>query len=119
MLKKSFVKQIKNKLEQDKQDLLKKSTITSIRNDVDSDGDETDEIQANVLIEFQHQLLARNQSKLLQISDALKRIADDIYGICQDCEEEIPEKRLLHNPYFVTCVDCAEDRETENKRGKY
>ncbi len=117
MLKKSFIKQIKNKLEQDKQELLKKSTVVST--EVDSDGDETDEIQANVLIEFQHQLLARNQSKLLQISEALKRIVDDIYGICQDCEDEIPEKRLLHNPYFVTCVACAEDRENESKRGKY
>lgn len=86
--------------------------------DIDTDGDETDEIQGNLLIELTNYLNFRNSSKLRQIEEALKHIENQTYGLCKDCEEAIPEKRLLHNPYFQTCVDCAEEREIEAKQRK-
>jgi DnaK suppressor protein len=115
MLTKKFLKQTKEKLLLERDELLEKSTK---RPDIDTDGDETDEIQGNLLIDLHNQLTTRNHSKLFQIADALKRIDDKTYGICQDCEENIPEKRLSANPYFLTCVSCAEERETEEKQRK-
>jgi DnaK suppressor protein len=56
-------------------------------------------------------LNARNKQTIISIEDALERIKNETYGMCKDCEEEIPEKRLLINPYFLTCVGCAESRE--------
>lgn len=108
MLSKAFLKKIKERLLQEKSELVEKSTQ---RHDIDTDGDETDEVQGNMLIELENQLSSRNNIKLHQINDSLKRLEDKTYGVCQDCEEDIPEKRLLLNPYFVTCVDCAEERE--------
>lgn len=87
--------------------------------DIDTDGDETDSIQANMIIELGNQLNTRNSSKLLKINGALKRIDDQTYGICEECEEQIPEKRLLANPYFLSCVMCAEEREAEAKRRRF
>lgn len=115
MLKKAFLKKTKEKLLSERDELSEKSIR---RPDIDTDGDETDEIQGNMLIDLHNQLTTRNHAKLTQISDALKRIDDKTYGICQDCEEAIPEKRLELNPYFLTCVSCAEERETEDKQRK-
>jgi DnaK suppressor protein len=113
MLSKAFLSKVKEQLLAEQLQLTQKSNQT---HDIDVDGDETDEIQGNILIEIENQLSTRNKEKLLQIGDALRRIEDRTYGLCQDCEEYIPEKRLSANLYFVTCVACAEDRERENRK---
>lgn len=106
---------MKNLLLEQRQELVKQ---VNQHVDVDTEGDETDEIQANILIDLNNQLSTRNSAKLNQIEAALKRIEEKTYGICQDCEDPIPEKRLLSNPYFQTCVSCAEEREAEEKQRK-
>jgi len=115
MFTKSFLKKIKEQLLQEKEILSGKSIY---RADIDTDGDDTDEVQGNMLIELESQLNYRNNQKINKINDALEKIEDKTYGLCQECEEEIPEKRLFHNPYFVICVSCAEERETEIKQRK-
>jgi DnaK suppressor protein len=83
---------------------------------VDSDGDEADEIQANTIVEIDSALSNRSSLKLEKIKVALDKIKSNEFGICEDCEEEIPEKRLEFNPCFITCVKCAEQREFEAKQ---
>lgn len=112
-MNKTFLQKMKALLVSQKQELLNQ---VSQETDVDTEGDETDEIQANILIELNNQLSSRNSAKLSQIDGALKRIEDKTYGLCLDCEEAIPEKRLLANPHAQLCVSCAEDREREEKR---
>ncbi|MEE8483774.1 MAG: TraR/DksA C4-type zinc finger protein [Nitrospinota bacterium] len=41
---------------------------------------------------------------------ALARIDSDDYGICIDCGEEIPLKRLELMPESLKCVHCADKR---------
>lgn len=41
-----------------------------------------------------------------QIKAALQRIEDGSYGICVQCEEEIPEKRLDLLPHTPLCTTC-------------
>lgn len=106
---------MKAQLLAEKAEILKK---VAVEIDVDTDGDETDEIQANILIQVNNQLNIRNAAKLVQIDSALLRIEDKKYGICIDCEEAIAEKRLLSNPCFQTCIACAEERENEEKQRK-
>jgi DnaK suppressor protein len=115
-MNKTFLKKMKESLLEQKRELLKQAADREV--EVDTEGDETDEIQANILIDLTNQLNTRNSTKLAQIETALKRIEDKTYGLCQDCEEPIPEKRLLSNPYFQTCVTCAEEREAEEKQRK-
>jgi DnaK suppressor protein len=114
-MKKSLLKKIREILLEQKQQLL---TTPKFDNEVDTDGDETDEIQGHALIEILNRLNSRNHTKLEQIEGALKRIDDKTYGVCEDCDEDIPEKRLLANPHCLICVPCAEDREKEEKRGR-
>jgi|SRR6185369_17521057 len=114
-MNKTFIKKVKDLLLAQKKEILAQSA-TQV--EVDTDGDETDEIQANILIGLNNQLNSRNLEKLAQIDTALKRIEESTYGLCQDCEEPINEKRLLSNPHFQTCIACAEEREAEEKQRK-
>jgi DnaK suppressor protein len=45
---------------------------------------------------------------LREISDALRRIDHDNYGICMECEEPISAKRLEAVPWARYCVTCQE-----------
>jgi DnaK suppressor protein len=116
MLKKDILNKMEKILIDQRQLIIKMCTEQDI--EIDKDGDEFDEIQGNLLIGIHNQLIERNALKLNKIDEALKRIKDNTYGLCEDCGEDIPEKRLLFNPYVSTCVDCAEDRELEEKQRK-
>jgi len=55
------------------------------------------------------------QSKQLQDARAaLRRIDDGTFGICEDCEEEIPPKRLCAVPWASLCVVCQEARDRQS-----
>jgi DnaK suppressor protein len=115
MLNKSFLTKMKELLLSQKKEIL--AQVQQER-DIDTEGDETDLIQGTMIAEMNNRLTSRATFKLKQIDDALQRIDKQTYGLCQDCEESIPEKRLILNPHFQTCVSCAEDRETEEKQRK-
>ena len=53
----------------------------------------------------------RERDKLRQIDEALLRIAEGGYGICEECEEEIPLGRLKVMPFARFCVRCQSDME--------
>jgi len=53
----------------------------------------------------------RNFEILNQVDEALERISSGTYGICEECEEPIPEKRLELLPYALHCVECKEKLE--------
>ena len=115
MSNKSFLTRMKELLLSQKKEILSQ---TQQERDIDMDGDETDLIQGAMIAEMNNRLTSRATFKLKQIDDALQRIDKQTYGLCQDCDEAIPEKRLLLNPHFQTCVSCAEDREAEEKQRK-
>ena len=114
-MNKTFLTKVKNLLLAERREILRQVGQDI---NVDTEGDETDEIQGNMLIELTNQLNSRNSIKLAQIEAALKRVDNKSYGLCLDCGENIPEKRLLHNHHFQTCVSCAEEREAEAKQRK-
>ncbi len=63
-------------------------------------------------------LNAREREKLLAIDEALQRIKDKTYGLCESCEGEIHLGRLKILPFSRLCVRCQEETEKENKRQK-
>ncbi len=52
--------------------------------------------------------LAADQLRL--IDEALARLDEGSYGICDDCGGAIPPKRLAALPWAVFCVPCQERR---------
>ncbi len=55
--------------------------------------------------------LARRQKaeeKVTSIREALRRLADGKYGICQSCQQRIDPARLEVLPYTEWCIKCAQ-----------
>ncbi|HLZ10963.1 MAG TPA: TraR/DksA C4-type zinc finger protein [Candidatus Acidoferrum sp.] len=48
---------------------------------------------------------------LNQIEAALKRIDNDDYGVCANCQEELQQKRLEAVPWAKHCIACQEKAE--------
>jgi DnaK suppressor protein len=51
-------------------------------------------------------LAAQDQRKLRRIGQALQRIQDGRYGICESCGNRIPEGRLEVLPDAFLCLPC-------------
>ncbi len=60
----------------------------------------------------------REREKVRYIDEALLRIADGEYGICEECEEEIPLGRLKVVPFARHCVKCKSDLEKQQAQTK-
>ncbi|MGD9563391.1 MAG: TraR/DksA family transcriptional regulator [Pyrinomonadaceae bacterium] len=53
--------------------------------------------------------VSENESRQLALIDeALLRVEDDEYGLCQNCEKEINPKRLAAIPWARYCLNCQE-----------
>lgn len=53
----------------------------------------------------------RRSIQIQRIEAALKRIDNDEFGFCVQCEQEINPKRLEFDPTTLLCIDCASGRE--------
>jgi len=54
----------------------------------------------------------RREQSLRDISKALSRVESGDYGYCEECGEEIAEKRLQINPSAYYCIECSSKLET-------
>jgi DnaK suppressor protein len=68
--------------------------------------------------EINYLLTDRDRSKLQSIDQALERLDEGTYGICESCEGEITAERLKAMPFTRLCVQCQSERETEAKRNR-
>ena len=78
------------------------------------DQGESSEVDIQEDIEFA--LIQMKAETLNKIDVALRRLNEDTYGICFDCDDEIAERRLRALPFAVRCKDCEEARETAEQR---
>lgn len=64
---------------------------------------------------FELRIRDRERKLLSKIDEAIARIDDGSYGICEDCGEEIGQKRLEARPVTTLCIDCKTLQETREK----
>jgi RNA polymerase-binding transcription factor DksA len=57
--------------------------------------------------------------RLAEIDDALRRIADGTYGVCEGSGKPIPKKRLEVFPSARYCVEYQEELERAQKQRTY
>jgi DnaK suppressor protein len=60
----------------------------------------------------------REREKLQSVEEALERIEEGSYGICESCESEIAAGRLEAMPFTRLCVSCQAEREKEAKQSR-
>jgi len=61
--------------------------------------------------DFALSMLSKEQGSLYEIDEALKRIEDGNYGICEICEKPIKHDRLEALPFTRYTVDCQTELE--------
>lgn len=61
----------------------------------------------------------RERKLISKIQEALKKIENGTYGICERCGKEIDEERLKARPVASYCAECKRKLEALEKLGKY
>ncbi|TNE51993.1 MAG: TraR/DksA family transcriptional regulator, partial [Deltaproteobacteria bacterium] len=51
------------------------------------------------------------REELEKITLALARMDAGTYGLCNECDDKIGERRLKAMPYTRLCIDCATEAE--------
>lgn len=64
---------------------------------------------------FELRIRDRERKLVTKIDEAIARIEDGSYGVCEDCGEEIGLKRLEARPVTTLCIDCKTLQETREK----
>jgi DnaK suppressor protein len=64
---------------------------------------------------FMLRLRGREQRLLKKIEEAIDRIDNGTFGICDDCGNEIDIKRLDARPVTTMCIECKTLQEEEEK----
>ena len=106
--------------------VLKKSTLTALHqrnNTIELDVEETpkDAIDRSDIEEswFAKERLNQHwEVELSQIETALFKIEQGTFGICEECDDEIPVKRLRVRPDAAYCLLCQETAEREIAQGQ-
>ncbi len=58
-------------------------------------------------------MIENKEAELVDIDRALEKIDEGTYGKCENCEADIPRKRLKALPFARLCIGCKQ-REEEN-----
>src|SRR5437773_9381016 len=74
-------------------------------------GDPTDRATEETEINIQARLRQSDSHLLRAIEEALARIAQSTFGMCDSCERPIAEARLKLVPWTHLCRDCKEQRQ--------
>src|ERR1041385_2631292 len=119
--RKEFLKQASEMLQDTKRQLLKE-LHGRVREETDGSKDEGRDTYDLASDERDREinfiLNDRDRGKLRAIDEALERIKDKSYGLCESCEGEIQLGRLKVLPFTRLCVKCQEENEKESKRQK-
>jgi len=78
---------------------------------VDTAIDEADWAAVEISEDINLKRLSAQRQLLNDVEECLRKVNEGTYGICEDCAEEISEKRLRVIPTATLCIDCKEQRE--------
>lgn len=77
--------------------------------------DPTDRASVESDRNFELRIRDRERKLLGKIREALERIEDASYGVCEECGEDISIKRMEARPVTTLCIDCKTKQEQHEK----
>ncbi len=112
--------QFKESLEYRLRELLGEvdKTVSGMADTIDTFPDPTDRATLETDRNFMLRIRDRERKLISKIKEALERIEDGTYGLCEACGEPIGEKRLMARPVTTLCIECkARQEKQERVRG--
>ncbi len=113
-----------NSLESFRNLILNRLRVLEGNIDLDEDADTTrhaDEIDNSVLHQRRQidvTLGSIKKAEMSELRDALNKINEGTFGICEECERAISEKRLSIHPAARLCVKCQETHEKSGRKNR-
>jgi DnaK suppressor protein len=80
-------------------------------------GDVVDAALDSAQDEISSQLAEVESRELASIENALQRMRDGQYGVCEGCSCSIPMARLNALPYATLCINCQREQEQYGSAG--
>jgi len=105
----------KNLLQQKEEIILDADSTRSTLPDETMFPELGDQASAEIDRNFTLRLRDRERKLLKKIDEALEKIENGTYGICDICGQEIGIKRLEARPVTTMCIDCKTEQEEEEK----
>jgi DnaK suppressor protein len=110
----SFRKLLTRRLEQLLMEAEK--TRNTVKSNEEPSSDPMDQASDNVERDFMLRLRDRESKLIDKIKEALERIENGTFGICEECGEQISVKRLRARPMTTLCIECKHEQEAAEKR---
>jgi DnaK suppressor protein len=60
----------------------------------------------------------RERKLITKVKEALDRIENETFGICESCGRPISEKRLIARPVTTLCIDCKTESEQREQKDR-
>lgn len=120
-MRKAFLKKVRATLEDMRGQTLGsvQRELTQGREHTKDDGMDTYDLASDARQrEISTILSDRERDKLQAVDEALERIEDSTYGVCEECGADVAEGRLAALPFTRLCVTCQSERERESKLNK-
>ncbi len=90
-------------------------TVSEMTSDTTNFPDPNDRATQESDRNFELRIRDRERKLINKIREALARIDDGTFGICEVCGEEISEGRLRARPVTTLCIDCKIEEEKKEK----
>jgi DnaK suppressor protein len=98
-------------------DLLKNAegTVNDMTDILEGFPDPTDRASLESDRNFTLRIRDRERKLIVKVKEALERIEDGSYGVCDRCGGDISEKRLIARPVTTSCIECKKKEEAVEK----
>ena len=90
-------------------------TVTEMTNGKENYPDPNDRASLESDRNFELRIRDRERKLIMKMQEAIKRIDDGVFGICEVCGGPISEKRLMARPVTTLCIDCKTKQEKMEK----
>lgn len=60
----------------------------------------------------------RERKLIAKIEEALRRLEDGSYGVCEECGETIGTERLKARPVTTLCIQCKSAQEVDERKNR-
>lgn len=68
---------------------------------------------------FELRIKDRERKLIGKVQEALRKIGEGTYGVCDSCGEPIGVKRLHARPVTSYCINCKSEMEAEERREEF
>lgn len=121
LMKEEKIKYFKELLAKRQEELLAEAgkMVVDMSDEEESFPDPTDRASLESDRNFLLRIRDRERKLIVKIREALDRIENGTFGICEVCGEEVSAKRLKARPVTTLCIDCKTDEEEKEKIGSH